>query len=177
MNLYEKYFKEICKDIPITDLNLLVQKFIIEASIDMGHDFKDEDNKKAVLVSRTLYFVQGDFKHLPLYSVASSIKKGALGQYGLGKLVPRTVYGWLSEMSLSYNLQKSHEHEQIDDKYKWDGLHLYPVGKAIIKKIDWLTSGAITGDDWEKIPIKELSDIINKGVTCSPELFGVKINH
>jgi hypothetical protein len=182
MNLYDRYFKDTCKDIPICDLDLLVQKFIIEASIDMGHDFKDDDNKKTVLNKRTLDIIRNDFKHLPLYCVAGAFKKGALGKYGQGRLVPRTIYGWLSEMSLSYSLQRCNEHEQIDETYKWNGLHRYPIGKAINKKIDWLSSGAITLEDWDKISLKELADIINIGTTCSPELFGItnrsrNINH
>jgi hypothetical protein len=171
-SLYDKYATLLIRDIPNDDLRLLVHKFLLQASLDMGQEIKE--SQEALIIDRIVGFIKDEFNHLPLCLIASAFKKGALGKYGPGRLVPRTIYGWMAEMSLSYSMQKSHEHEEIDDKYKWDGLQRYPVGKAINKKIDWLRSGAIILDDWDKISLKELADFIYKGMTCSPDVFGIK---
>jgi|WetSurMetagenome_2_1015567.scaffolds.fasta_scaffold457180_2 hypothetical protein len=167
-NLYETYSNTICRDVPIDYLKRFILTFIHEASQDMGCDFDKE-----VMPERVLYIISTQYNNLPLMLVASAFKKGALGQYGPGRLVPRTVYGWLGEMNQYYITIQNHKELKNDRIYKFDGLEKYPLGKAICKKIDWLKSGAITSDDWDKISLKTLAEIIGAGHEPSLEYFGI----
>jgi hypothetical protein len=167
-DLYSTYSNTICRDVPIDYLKQFILTFIYEASQDMGCDF-DRD----VMPERVHYIISTQYNHLPLMLVASAFKKGALGQYGPGRLVPRTVYGWLGEMSQYYLTVQNHKEIKDDRRYKFDGLEKYPLGKAICKKIDWLKSGAITSDEWDKISLKELAEIIGAGHDPSLEYFGI----
>jgi hypothetical protein len=47
------------------------------------------------------------------------------------------------------------------------------MGRALCKKIDWLTISAITSDEWDRIPLKEVAEIIGKGLEPSLEYFGM----
>jgi hypothetical protein len=167
-NLYETYSTTICNDIPIDYLKQFILTFLHEASQDMGCDFDKE-----FMPERIYYIISTQYNHLPLMLVASAFKKGALGQYGPGRLVPRTVYGWLGEMNQYFITIQNHKEIKDNRMYKFDGLEKYPLGKAICKKIDWLKSGAITINDWEKIPLKQVAEIIGTGLEPDLEYFGI----
>lgn len=168
-SLYDTYANTVCKDIPIEYLKQLITGFLYDASKDMGSDFD-----KNTMTDRVQYIISVHYNHLPLMLVASAFKRGALGQYGPGRLVPRTIFGWLAEMNQYFMSQHEVRDNSKDKQYKYDGLHKYPLGKAICKKIDWYQSGAITYDEWDMIPLKELSERIANGMDSYPELFGIK---
>ena len=46
-------------------------------------------------------------------------------------------------------------------------------GTALNLKIDWLTSGAITSDEYDTIPLKKVAEIIGAGHEPSLEYFGI----
>jgi len=168
MTKYEQYNLHICNQVPESDFEIIIRTLIKEAEIDMGTDFDE------VAIPRLLSFISKDYGHLPMYSIAGAFKKGALGQYGPGRLIPRTIYGWLSEMSIVYLEKSKNLADKIDVKRKWDGLHKYACGKAICRKIDWLKSGVIDDDGWDRIPLKELAEREARGLESYPEMFGVK---
>ena len=165
-SLYETYSTTECSQIPIENLKTIILQFLYDASKDMGSEFD-----KVQTPDRVYYIIDKHYNHLPLYMVASAFTRGALGQYGSGRLVPRTIFGWLGEINQVY-LTKHNVRDNTGDNYtKFDGLHKYPLGKAINKKIDWYRKGLITADDWETIPLKELAEMIGAGQHPMPEYF------
>ena len=166
---YDVYANEPCSEVPPDNLRGFILTFLVEASNDMGQEF-DKDNT----VDRVYYIIDTHYRHLPLSLVASAFKRGALGQYGTGRLVPRTIYGWLAEMN-QYMMTKHEVRDNSEDRrHKYDGLEKYPLGKAICKKMDWYSSGRITSKEWDMIPLKELAERIGQGLECYPELFGIE---
>ena len=166
--LYNTYANDACKDIPVDYLKQLLNLMIYEAAQDMGTTY-DKDS----LLDRVNYIIDTHYNHLPLSLVASAFKRGSLGQYGPGRLVPRTIYGWMAEMN-QYLMTKHEVRDSSQDrKHKYDGLEKYPLGKAICKKIDWLTSGAITMEQWDKIPLKAVAEMIGNKEMPTLAKFGI----
>jgi hypothetical protein len=168
MAKYDDYAMTVCNDIPPSDLEILIMTFIKGAEVDMGSELD------ILALPRIVEFVRGDYKHLPLYAIASAIKKGSLGHYGNGRLTPRTINGWLSEMSNTMFQKSKGIADSLDMGKKWDGLEKYPVGSAICKKIDWFQSGKYHFSDWDAVPLKEVADRLKKGLEVYPEMYGIK---
>jgi hypothetical protein len=166
--LYSTYANTVCRDVPIDYLKQFILTFIYEASQDMGCEFDRE-----IMPERVYYIISKHYHHLPLMLIASAFKRGALGQYGTGRLVPRTVFGWFAEMNQYYMTCHERRDQSKDREYKFNGLEKYPLGKAICKKIDWLTSGAITETEWDRIPLKAVAEIIGTGLIPDLEYFGI----
>ena len=167
-SLFETYANTTCNDIPIDTLKDFIMTFLIDASKDMGCDF---DKKEAP--ERIYYIISTHYNHLPLSLIASGFKRGSLGQYGTGRLIPRTVFGWMGEIN-QYYLTKHSTRDNSEDNYtKFDDLHRYPLGKAINKKIDWLTKGAMDIEDWDRISLKELANTIREGHQPTLEHYGI----
>ena len=169
--LYNTYANYSCSEVPPESLKIVFTNLLYEASLDMGQSFD-----KNFLVDRVAYIIDRHYNHLPLSLVASAFRRGALGQYGTGRLIPRTVSGWLSEMNQYY--MNIHERKDETDKvhHKFDGLEKYPLGQAICKKMDWLASGGITVDQWESIPLKAVAEMIGKGEMPTLAKFGIYIH-
>jgi hypothetical protein len=157
-NNYETYANTTCKDIPIEYLKQFILTFLYDASQDMGQVF-DKD----ITPERVYNMISTHYHHLPLCLVASGFKRGALGQYGPGKLVPRTIFGWLSEINQYYCTVHEKKDEEDYNHHKFDGLEKYPMGKSIIKKIDWYEAGLLTDENWGKVSLKELAKAIGEG--------------
>ncbi len=168
-SLYDTYATTICKDIPIDYLKQFILGFLYEASKDMGVVLE-----KITMPDRVYDIISTHYNHLPLSLVASAFKRGALGQYGAGRLVPRTVFGWLGEMNQYFMTVKEHKEEKDNKTEKYNGLEKYPLGKAINKKIDWLASGAITEAQYDRIPLKGLAEMIGMGTYPTLEMFGIE---
>ena len=170
-NQYDIYANTICSEIPIDTLKDFILTFLIDASKDMGCDFDRTETTE-----RVYYIISIHYNHLPLNLIASAFKRGALGQYGVGRLIPKTVFGWLGEMN-QYYLTKHDTRDNSEDNFtKFDALHKYPLGKAIIKKIDWLKSGSLSVDDWANVPLKEVAEMIGEGHQPTLEHFNIT-NH
>ena len=168
MAKYDDYAMTICSEIPYSDMDILIRTFIHEAEVAMGSELDE------LAVPRVIEFVTKDYKHLPLYTIAGAFKRGSLGQYGAGRLTPRTIFGWMNEMSGTMMQQAKGIADNLDMGMKWDGLHKYPVGRAIGKKIDWIVSGRITEAEYDKIPLKEMYDRMSRGLDVVPELWGIE---
>lgn len=168
--VYNRHAMELVKDvIPKDDLKEMINLFMVDAGINMGSDFTDST------LERAMQIVEDKFRFLPVCYVASAFKKGSLGSFGTGRLVPRTIYYWLNEITLEYNRDQDHKKLQTDPNYlHFKELGKFPLGQAINKKIDWLKIGIINIDDWDKIPLKELSERIAIRLESVPELFGLK---
>ena len=158
MSYYNDYATSLVLDVPQEYLKSMVNEFMIDAGINMGADFTDAS------LERVIEIVQFRYKFLPVCYIGSAFKKGSLGN-GPGRLVPRTINGWLADITLEYNRDESHKKLiQLGEGIHFSDLRKYPLGKAICKKMDWLTSGAITEKEWDRIPLKELAEIMGKGL-------------
>lgn len=151
--LYETYATTPAKEIPIEYMKDLVKELLSSAALDMGTDFDDRTK------DRVTEIIMYNFSYLPLCLIASAMKKGALGQYGPGRLVPRTINGWLNEMREEHQRMTRQKIESEDKSRKFDHLEKIPLGKAIIKKIDW----KLNNQEWDQIPLKELAERIGRG--------------
>jgi hypothetical protein len=167
-SLYDIYANTICSDIPIETLKDFITTFLIDASKDMGCEFDKKETPE-----RVYYVISTHYSHLPLSMIASGFKRGALGQYGAGRLIPRTVFTWMGEINQYYLTKHSTRDNSQDNYTKFDDLHNYPLGAAINKKIDWLRIGALNIDDWEKVPLKDVAKMIGKGHQPTLEHFGI----
>jgi hypothetical protein len=134
----------------------------------MGCEFDKKETPE-----RVYYVISTHYSHLPLSMIASGFKRGALGQYGTGRLIPRTVFGWMGEINQYYLTKHSTRDNSQDNYTKFDDLHHYPLGKAIIKKIDWVTKGAMDIKDWDKISLREIAKMIGQGHQPTLEHFGI----
>jgi hypothetical protein len=73
-----------------------------------------------------------------------------------------------------YYLTKHSTRDNSQDNYtKFDDLYNYPLGAAINKKIDWLRTGALNIDDWEKVALKDVAKMIGQGHQPTLEKFGI----
>ena len=168
MERSEIYANTFCKDIPIDYMKEFIMTYLVGASADMGQSF-DRDSTP----NRVCDMISTHYQHLPLMLIASAFKRGALGQYGTGRLVPRTIFGWLGEMNQYFLTCHEKRDQSEDNRRKFDGLEKYPLGKAICCKIDWLKSGAITLDEWDRIPLKQVAEIIGSGHEPNLDYFGI----
>ena len=168
-NLYDIYSNSICNDIPIETLKDFIMNFLIDASKDMGCDFDKKETP-----DRIYYIISVHYNHLPLSLIASGFKRGALGQYGGERLVPKTVFGWMGEINQYYITKHSTRDNSQDNYTKFDDLNKYRLGSAINKKIEWYTKGALNINDWDKVPLKELAKFIGEGHYPTLEHFGIK---
>jgi len=153
MSEYENNATKLVKDVIPSNLKTIVNIFMIDASINMGNDFTDST------LERTIEIVQNNFRFLLICYVASAFKKGSLGHYGAGRLVPRVIYGWLNEICLEYNRDLAHKkHEVPADANYFKELEKCPMGKAICWKIDHVKE-----KDWDQIPLKSVAEMIGRG--------------
>ena len=166
-DIYKTYATTRITDVPLENVKYLVNMFLMDAAKDMGSELKKET------LDRVIELIRNDFHFMPVCFVASAISKGSVGDYGAGRLIPRTVYGWLREMGLEYNREE--KHQEIVERMKTSGtpidLKRYPMGKALNQKIDWLLSGAITDEEWDRIELKAVAGRIHAGLSITPDEF------
>jgi hypothetical protein len=157
--IYLSHSTTEAKYVPIDDIKHLVNMFLVEAARDMGTDLKEET------IERVISLVRNEYGYLPICFIASAFRRGSLGDFGAGRLVPRTVYQWLSETSVEFNREQKHKETQsrFIDTGTPVNLKIYPMGKAINKKIDWIISGHITSNEYDMINLKDVAEIIGKG--------------
>ena len=155
---YQTYAATAIEDIPISEVNYLINSCLVEASLNMGNSFDERD------FNRIVYLINSDFNFLPMCYVWSAFLRGSLGKLCTGRLIPKTVYGWLNEVSNEYLKKVQHQAMEEHQKVKFTGFNLakYPVGKAIAQKIDWYRAGLLDGDKWDRIELKELAEAIGK---------------
>jgi hypothetical protein len=150
---YDTYATELIKNIPFENLTVLVKIFMDSASVDMGSEYGEST------LDRVGYIIRTEFAYMPLCFIASGFSQGAMGKYGPGRLVPRVIHGWLNEVALEYN-RKTNQDNQAElnaEIYVRYDLRKYPIGKAIVQKIDWYEAGKLKGDLWDQISLKELA--------------------
>ena len=160
---YEIYNNYVIRDIPIDNLKIIVTALIEDAALTLGCKATKADVDKV-----SEFMSSHQFNFIPINVAATAFTRGSLGKLKNDKttLTPRNIYDWLSEISLEY---RNHiEHNERDTILSSLGSHFtdltrYPLGKAICKKIDWYKSGAIDSNDWDKIPLRELAEMIGEG--------------
>lgn len=155
-SLYETYSTELIKNIPTDNLTALVKTFMDSASIDMGSDYDE------AALNRVCFIIRTEFAYLPLCFIASGFSQGAMGKFGAGRLVPRTIHGWLNEIVSEWNRKsiKDRQAELEAEVYVRYDLRKYPIGKAIVQKIEWYDSGKLDGDRWDNVNLMELTEAI-----------------
>ena len=172
-SLFKKYSLYQTKDVPADDMRYLLKLFFNKAAVNMGKESYDAPDAAIESVNE---FISKEFGTIPVIYVCSAIIRGSLGKYGSGRLVPNTIYRWMTEVSIEYRRDKEHKDlEEITKKkpIAYD-LQNYPLGSAIAKKIDWYRKGLLKIEDWDKIPLKELAEREAKKLESYPELFGLK---
>lgn len=171
---FQMYANELIRNVPEEYIKHLVTLFIQEASINMGSDINEQT------LERVIYHVKKDYSYIPVNYVASAFIRGSLGKIGdgRGRLVPKTILTWLGDASLDYNrmIANKRQKDKLDDVSVAMDLHKYPVGSAIEKKIEWYRKGILSIDDWDKVPLKKVSEMIADGHTPTVEHFGIKNN-
>lgn len=167
---YQTHANHRITEIPNEALCKIINLILIEASRNMGNEFNDK------MLDAIIMTIEENSYNLPLCYIASAIYRGSMGMYGAGRLMPRTILQWLRESSQEY--YKDREHKEIEERFKNTGtpvdLRKYPMGTALNLKIDWLVSGAITSDEWDRIPLKKLAEIIGAGHQPDLKYFGIK---
>lgn len=171
---YQTYALETVQNVPLDNLKILVTVFISYAARNLGCKVDKAD------VDQIIEFIQSpEFCFLPVSVVASAFSRGSLGKLKNDKLTlnPRNIYDWMTEVKIEHrNLTEHNEREKRlnAEVSHFKELKKYPLGQALCKKIDWYNSGAIDSDDWDKIPLRELSEIISRGGWPSPNDFGIQ---
>jgi len=171
---YEVYQNYLIRDVPPDNLRIIVTGFIDDAALTLGCKPTKADVDK---VSEFMSYNQ--FNFLPISVAATAFIRGSLGKLKNEKttLSPRNIYDWLSEISLEYRNYVEHKDREETlgrNNPHFKDLDRFPLGKAICKKIDWYKSGVIDGDDWDMIPLKDLSEIIGSGHWPTPQQFGIE---
>lgn len=168
-NKFETYATDLIRNVPSDNLKEIIELSMKKCSLNMGSNYTND------ILDRTIELIKEDFNYMTVNLVVSALFRGSMGQFGAGRLIPKTIAQWLREVSQEY--QKEKEHKEIEERFKNSGtpidLKKYPMGEALCKKIDWLTSGYITSDEWDKISLKEVASIIGKKHIPSLEDFGI----
>ena len=167
---FQIYAKDLIGNIPKEKLCMIINLILIEAARNMGNEFNEK------ILDATIEVIEENFRRLPLITVASAIYRGSMGQLGAGRLIPKTIYQWLREVSMDYEREK--DHQAIEARLNSPGtpvdLKIYPMGSALNKKLEWLVSGVITSEQYDDISLKKLAEMIGQGVWPTPEMFGIK---
>jgi hypothetical protein len=168
---YQKYSGTPIKDVPIDEADVLLKLFLNKAAINMGKDAYDKPDATRESILEFIYHRFGD---LPVSYIGSAIIKGSLGSYGPGRLVPNSVFKWIGEVKMEYDRVRKHEELEAIPTGKTFDLLNYPVGKAICLKIDWYNAGLMTIDDWDKVDLKVLAEMLCRGEIPTTRDFGIK---
>jgi len=145
-------------EVPSSELNYLIMLFMKEAEVNMGC------SSDAETTERTIYHILKDFGWLPVSYIASAFVRGSLGKFGAGRLVPRTIHGWLFEVGMEYNrdIEKGLRRERDKQPVNSFDLIKYPIPQAIIQKLNWYKEGKLDGDEWDHIDLKALTEAIGR---------------
>jgi hypothetical protein len=166
---FEMYATEVVRNVPMEYLSDIIELTMKKCSLNMGTNYTDE------ILQRIVELIKEEFSYMTVNIVVSSLLRGSMGQYGAGRLIPKTISQWLRETSQEY--QKNKEHKELEERLNSNSvpvdLRKYPMGTALNIKIDWLTSGYITLDEWDKIPLKELAEMIGNAHQPTLEHFGI----
>lgn len=160
MSKFETYATDFVRNVPIEHLSDIIELTLKKCSLNMGSNYTTE------ILQRIVELIKEDYSYMTVNLVVSALSRGSMGHFGAGRLIPKTVAGWLREISQEY--QKDKDHKEIEDRFKNPGtpvdLVKYPMGTALNLKIDWLVSGYITSEQWDNIPLKEVAELLGKGI-------------
>jgi hypothetical protein len=161
-NTYHIFSNYFVKDVPSVNMEFLIILFLKKASLNMGAGFEEKNQKGKDLIQGVVEIIKYNYSYIPVFYIASGFVKGSLGHYGPGRLVPATIYKWMEQISLEYNRDqaKKIQEEKMNDVSIAMDLHKYPIGQAIIKKLDWFKEGKLNGDRWDRINLRELTEAI-----------------
>jgi len=168
---YQTYATYKISEIPISILKHVINVFVDYAALNLGTS-ADKEN-----VDRIIEYIQmNEFNSLPLSVIASAFMRGSLGKLKNDntKLTPRNIYEWICEVSVEYGQKMEHQNRLRQKSEKTFDLNKYPVGMAMLWKIDLINSGAINDDDWDQIDPKIVADMIARGEHPTLADFGIK---
>jgi hypothetical protein len=166
---FETYATEFVRNIPTETLSDILELTMKKCSLNMGSNYTDE------ILQRIVELIKEDYSYMTVNLVVSALFRGSMGHFGAGRLIPKTIAQWLRETSQEY--MKDKEHRELEAKLNSNStpvdLRKYPMGTALNLKIDWLVSGHIDLETWDKIPLKQLAEIIGMGETPQLADFGI----
>jgi hypothetical protein len=89
---------------------------------------------------------------------------GKYGKEGGARLIPKNVGFWIEFEALEYNKYLAHREQKEKEFRPTNSFDLikYPVGQAIIQKLNWYKEGKLQGDEWDHIDLKELTEAIGR---------------
>lgn len=153
---YDIYAGSPVRAVPIGEVKALVNAFMDDAALNMSNKYEDTE------LERVIYLIINDFPDMPIAYIRSALYRGSLGKFGAGRLIPKVVFGWLTEVQNEYTRDKVHKDREEYLKTPTNPINIYkqPVGQAILKKIDWLLSGKITSEDYDRIDVFVLAQMI-----------------
>ena len=127
----------------------------------MGLDFKFFEND--VILNRTIGAIKNKFNYLTDQELMVIINWGCQGEFKRTSQIIKGyhLFSWINEYLEIRQKALADHRNTFDDDEKVDKVDLnkYPLGKAIHWKMDYGKK-----DDWEKIPMKKVAEIIkNKG--------------
>ena len=164
--IYQVHSMTLVKDVlPRSDLRGLINIFMIDSGINMGSEFTVKS------LHRVIEIIEGKYKYLPIYIIASGFTKGSMGQYGPGRLTPRVIGEWLNQISQEYNREQAHEVIRSEEYTDIADLNKCPLGSAIIKKLDWFHNGTLPMSCWDRVPIKAVAEKIKAGEFVTANMF------
>lgn len=163
---YQRNALKLIKETPEADIKNIIREFLNIAYVNMGKDSIDNAPEKIV---ESIYFLLIEkYPFLPVNQFAKAILKGSIGEISektTTKLSPKNINHWLSEITMEYdeNIRKK-SHSNIFQEMQKTRPNEIPFGKAICKKIEWINTGKMHPNEWDKIDLKELALMIKEGL-------------
>jgi hypothetical protein len=155
---YQAYAPNPIGQVPREEAQYLINLFMEEAAVNMGASVDEQT------LDRVIQQILSNFSFLHVSYVASAFIRGSLGQFGAGRLVPRTIHGWLQEVQAEFNRMQQKEQLRASNSTPEISIDLFkfPAGRAIAQKIDWFRAGLLPGDDWDKVDLQQLANAMGR---------------
>lgn len=169
---YQPNMTKKCKDIYNEYLLPVVREFSEIAKFYMSSEVSDDVTMKINAAICDMLKFHHKYRELPLYLVAEAFHKGALGQLGgTTRYTVRNVVTWLEEMYTKMSNFSQQEQSKVDSErrkeeektYKQGQRHHTKFGTALYHKMEWAQSGLLTEEEWDRITLDKIVDMMDRG--------------
>jgi hypothetical protein len=110
---FEIYATDSVRNVPTENLSEIIELTLKKCSLNMGSNFTDE------ILQRIIELIKEDYSYMTVNLIVSALFRGSMGNYGAGRLIPKTIAGWLRETAQEY--QKERDHKEIEERLKNTG--------------------------------------------------------
>lgn len=168
---YQTYAHRIVRELHPEVLSKLVTIFLDHAALNLGCT-TDRAN-----LNRVIDIISHDYNMLPVHQIASAFERGSMGKLGAEtRLIPKNINSWLDETRQNYLRIQEDKSRDFASSNKTFDLASYPMGKAIIKKMQWCAQGLMSPEEWDYIDIKQLAEAIERDGDVTYESFVNQLN-